>query len=37
VAEREVRLEIKRGDAAPQTLKVQAVDRMKTLRHAQGI
>jgi serine protease Do len=36
VAEREITLEIRRGNEA-QTLKVQAVDRMKTLRHPQGI
>ena len=35
-AEREVTLEIER-DGAAQTLKVQAVDRAKTLRRAQGI
>ncbi|MGE5116754.1 MAG: S1C family serine protease [Betaproteobacteria bacterium] len=35
--EREVTLEIARGDEQPQTLKVQAVDRLKALRHAQGI
>jgi len=34
--EREVRLEIVR-QGQPQTLRVQSVDRMKTLRHAQGI
>jgi S1-C subfamily serine protease len=37
IAEREVSLEIERGNAGAQTLKVQAVDRMKTLRHPQGI
>ena len=36
-AERDVRLEIKRGDAPQQTLTVHSVDRMKTLRRAQGI
>lgn len=36
-AEREVTLEIARGDEQPHTLKVQAVDRLKALRHAQGI
>lgn len=35
-AEREVVLEIRRNDE-PQTLKLQSVDRMKTLRHPQGI
>ena len=34
--EREVTLDVTRGDEA-RTLKLQAVDRMKTLRHAQGI
>ncbi|MEF7613421.1 S1C family serine protease [Aquincola sp. MAHUQ-54] len=34
--EREVTLDIVRGDA-PQTVKLQTVDRMKTLRRAQGI
>ena len=34
--EREVTLEIRRGDET-RTLKVQTVDRMKTLRRAQGI
>jgi S1-C subfamily serine protease len=37
--ERAVALEISRGEEAPQKLEVQvqAVDRMKTLRHAEGI
>jgi S1-C subfamily serine protease len=35
-AEREVTLEIRRGDEA-QTLKLRSVDRMKVLRHSQGI
>ena len=35
-AEREVTLDIER-DQQPQTLKVFSVDRMKTLRHAEGI
>jgi serine protease Do len=35
-AEREVTLEIRRGDET-KTLKVQTVDRMKTLKRAQGI
>jgi S1-C subfamily serine protease len=35
-AEREVTVEIRRG-AGQQTLKLQSVDRMKTLRRAQGI
>ncbi len=35
-AEREVTLDIRR-EGRPQTLKVQAVDRAKTLRHAEGI
>jgi serine protease Do len=34
--EREVTLDIVRG-GQPQTLKLQSVDRMKTLKHAQGI
>jgi hypothetical protein len=34
--EREVTLDIQRGDAA-RTLKLQSVDRMKTLKRAQGI
>ena len=34
--EREVRLEIQR-DGGPQTLKVSAVDRAKTLKRSQGI
>jgi S1-C subfamily serine protease len=34
--EREVTLDIER-DQTPQTLKLQSVDRMKTLKHAQGI
>jgi S1-C subfamily serine protease len=35
-AEREVTLDVRRGEMS-KTFKVQAVDRMKTLRHAQGI
>ena len=35
-SEREVTLEIRRGDE-PRTLKLQSVDRMKTLRRPQGI
>jgi serine protease Do len=34
--EREVRLDVRR-DEAPQTLRLQSVDRMKTLRRARGI
>jgi S1-C subfamily serine protease len=35
-AEREVTLDIQRGDES-RTLKLQSVDRMKTLKRAQGI